>query len=210
MAQTKSVIHFFFFFFYYILTKYPKHEHSVAFGHRVATRPTNRVLACMLFLPFRRSLGIEFRHRGWPAPVVWWRWRKKTKQHGGSHELSSYWTEQHQKVRWGGNKGEQDLIINGINGCLWKETFIADLWPGVLLWATMSESAAGKFSELWRGVSKLCDGKTFNRATEQQMAATETSSIKGDGGMGGLKKLQVCTRQRGNPPAGVQNRLSVY
>lgn len=43
----------------------------------------------------------------------------------------------------------------------------------------MSESAAGKFSELWRGVSKLCDGKTFNRATEQQMAATETSSIKG-------------------------------
>lgn len=52
----------------------------------------------------------------------------------------------------------------------------------------MSESAAGKFSELWKGVSKLCDGKTFIRVTEQQMAATETSAIKGDGGVKSLHR----------------------
>lgn len=46
----------------------------------------------------------------------------------------------------------------------------------------MSESAAGKFSELWKGVSKLCDGRALNRVTEQQVSATETSAIRGDAG----------------------------
>lgn len=68
----------------------------------------------------------------------------------------------------------------------------------------MSESAAGKFSELWKGVSKLCDGETFSRATERQMAATETSSIKGAGGIGDEKSAGLRTS------AGVRNRLSVY
>lgn len=47
----------------------------------------------------------------------------------------------------------------------------------------MSDSAAGnsEFTELWRSVSKLCDGKIQNTTKEQQMSDTTTSPvIKGD------------------------------
>lgn len=71
----------------------------------------------------------------------------------------------------------------------------------------MSESAAGKFSELWKGVSKLCDGKTFNTATEQQMAATETSMIKGDGGVGNEKSTGLHTSA--GETAGRRSKLNI-
>lgn len=47
----------------------------------------------------------------------------------------------------------------------------------------MSDSAAGnsEFTELWRSVSKLCDGKIQNTTKEQQMSGTTMSPVvKGD------------------------------
>lgn len=44
----------------------------------------------------------------------------------------------------------------------------------------MSESAAGnpEFTELWTSVSKLCDSKTQDKKTGQQMPGTGTSAMR--------------------------------
>lgn len=82
-----------------------------------------------------------------------------------------------------------------------EEHFVADLWLEVSFW-TMSQSPPGKFIELWEGVSKLCDGKT--KATKQQMAATETSAIKGFQSPRGRRCTSRLSLVHGDSPGDVE------